>query len=124
MRKETIEQTAEGNTPEETGANQSNGPAVDLAAAGLENRMTPSVIRSAGTLTAMLSLPEPARTEALEKATNSGMTVNLRSKTGQEVRWRYGEHVLVVPGTAKPFAMAHAIHLLFCAGDLVEEVEG
>ena len=79
--------------------------------------------RRVGKLTAMMALEEPSRTDALEKAANSGMTVNLRSKTGEEVRWRYGEHVLVVPSTSKPFATAHAIHLLFCADDLVEEVE-
>jgi hypothetical protein len=70
-----------------------------------------------------MALEEPARTEALEKAANSGLTVSLRSKTGEDVRWRYGEHILVVPPTPKPFAAAHAIHLLFCAPDLVEEVE-
>lgn len=124
MRKETIEQAAEGNLPEATIADQSNGPAVDLADAGLDNRAVASLGKKAFPLTAMLTLPEPARTEALEKATNSGLTVNLRSKTGKEVRWRYGEHVLVVPPAPKPFATAQAIHLLFCAGDLVEEVEG
>jgi hypothetical protein len=76
-----------------------------------------------GKLTALMALPEPARTEALEKITNSGVTVNLRSRTGEEVRWRYGEHILIVPPTPKPFAAPHAIHLLFCAADLVEEAE-
>jgi hypothetical protein len=70
-----------------------------------------------------MGLEEPARTEALEKAANSGLTVNLRSKTGEDVRWRYGEHILTVPPTPKPFAAPHAIHLLFCAPGLVEEVE-
>ena len=77
-----------------------------------------------GRLTAMLALEEPARTEALEKAATAGLTVYLKSKTGQEVRWRYGDHVLVVPETPKPFAAAHAIHLLFYASDKIEEVEG
>ena len=76
-----------------------------------------------GKLTAMLALEEPARTEALEKAATAGLTVNLCSRTGSDVRWRYGEHVLVVPAQPKPFATAHAIHLLFCAPHLVEEVE-
>jgi len=76
-----------------------------------------------GRLTVLMTLEEPARTEALEKAANSGLTVNLRSRTGEDVRWRYGEHILVVPPTPKPFAAPHAIHLLFCAADLVEEVE-
>ena len=75
-------------------------------------------------LTAMMALEEPARTEALEKAATAGLTVYLKSKTGQEVRWRYGDHVLVVPETPKPFAAAHAIHLLFYASDKIEEVEG
>ena len=76
-----------------------------------------------GRLAALMALEEPARTEALEKAANSGLTVNLRSKTGEDVRWRFGELVLVVPPTPKPLAAAHAIHLLFCAPGLVEEVE-
>jgi hypothetical protein len=83
----------------------------------------PELPRRVGKLTAMMALEEPARTDALEKAANSGMTVNLRSKTGEDVRWRYGEHILVVPPTPKPFAAAHAIHLLFCTPGLVEEVE-
>lgn len=77
-----------------------------------------------GKLTAMMALEEPARTETLEKATTAGLTVYLRSTTGSEVRWRYGDHVLVVPETPKPFAAAHAIHLLFYASSQVEEVEG
>jgi len=80
--------------------------------------------KSVGKLTAMLALEEPARTEALEKAATAGLTVYLRSTTGSEVRWRYGDHVLVVPETPKPFAAAHAIHLLFYASDRIEEVEG
>jgi len=105
---------------------------VDLADAGLSGPASPPVSaavaasdlpRRVGRLTALMALSEPARTEALEKVTNSGVTVNLRSKTGEEVRWRYGEHILIVPPTPKPFAAAHAIHLLFCAPGLVEEVE-
>jgi hypothetical protein len=105
---------------------------VDLADAGLSGPASAPVgaavaalglPRRVGKLTALMALPEPARTEALEKITNSGVTVNLRSKTGEEVRWRYGEHILVVPPTPKPFAAPHAIHLLFCAADLVEEAE-
>ena len=80
--------------------------------------------KSVGKLTAMLALEEPARTEALEKAATAGLTVYLRSTTGSEVRWRYGDNVLVVPETPKPFAAAHAIHLLFYASDKIEEVEG
>lgn len=79
--------------------------------------------RTAGKLTALMALEEPARTEALEKATTAGLTVSLRSRTGKDVRWRYGEHTLVVPPEPKPFAAAHAIHLLFTAPHLVEEVE-
>lgn len=80
---------------------------------------------SCGTLGTMLQLEEPMRTEALEKAANSGLTVYLRSKTGAEVRVRYGSTILVVPpDQPKPFAAAHAIHLLFVASKQVEEVEG
>ena len=78
----------------------------------------------AGTLTALMALEEPARTEALEKAVHSGLTVYLQSTTGQEVHWRYGEHILVVPTTPKPFAAPHAIHLLFSALGEIVEVEG
>ena len=77
-----------------------------------------------GKLTAMMALEEPARTEALEKAATAGLTAYLKSTTGSEVRWRYGDHVLVVPETPKPFAAAHAIHLLFYVADKIEEVEG
>jgi hypothetical protein len=80
--------------------------------------------REVGTLTAMMALEEPARTEALEKATNAGLTVYLQSTTGEDVRWRYGDHILVVPPTPKPFAAPHAIHLLFYASDRIEEVAG
>jgi len=83
-----------------------------------------SVPKRVGELTAMMALEEPARTEALEKAVTAGLTVYLRSTTGCEVRWRYGDHVLVVPETPKPFAAAHAIHLLFYASGKIEEVEG
>jgi len=132
MRKETSALSVEGDAPAESGLAPSGGGAVDLADAGLTGPALPPVSavvtvpdlpRRVGKLTALMALSEPARTEALEKITNSGVTVNLRSKTGEEVRWRYGEHILVVPPTPKPFAAAHAIHLLFCAPGLVEEVE-
>ena len=84
---------------------------------------TAQLPRSTGKLTALMALEEPARTEALEKATTAGLTVSLRSRTGKDVQWRYGEHILVVPPEPKPFAAAHAIHLLFAAPHLVEEVE-
>jgi hypothetical protein len=74
-------------------------------------------------LTALMALPEPARTDELEKAVNGGLTVYLRSKTGAEVRVRYGEHILTVPAQPKPFTTPHAIHLLFVASDRLEEVE-
>ncbi len=115
---ETEGVTVELGLPEDAGASPVS------AAPAQAGTVAPERPRRVGKLTAMMALEEPARTDALEKAANSGMTVNLRSKTGEEVRWRYGEHVLVVPATPKPFATAHAIHLLFCAGHLVEEVEG
>ncbi len=79
---------------------------------------------STGVLTALLALEEPARTEALEKAVNSGLTVYLQSTTGEEVRQRYGDHVLVVPPTPKPFAAPHAIHLLCYSRGRVERWRG
>jgi len=126
MRKETGLPPGEGegdlNEAEATAVEvhppEADGPAPASAAVA-----TPALPRRVGKLTALMALEEPARTEALEKASNSGLTVNLCSKTGEDVRWRYGEHILVVPPTPKPFAAAHAVHLLFCAPDLVEEVE-
>ncbi len=94
-------------------------PSTPAAAASAPDRP-----RRVGVLSAMLALEEPARTEALEKAVNAGLTVYLQSTTGEEVRWRYGDHVLVVPPTPKPFAAPHAIHLLFYASGRIEEVEG
>jgi len=98
-------------------------PTVNEAAVATAERTPVPTSGKPGRLTALMALEEPARTDALEKAANSGLTVNLRSKTGEDVRWRYGEHILVVPPTPKPFAAAHAIHLLFCTPGLVEEVE-
>jgi len=132
MRKETSDVSAEVNASTESSPAPGGGGAVDLADAGLSGPApapvsaavaAPDLPRRVGKLTALMALSEPARTEALEKITNSGVTVNLRSKTGEDVRWRYGEHILVVPPTPKPFAAAHAIHLLFSAPGLVEEVE-
>ena len=97
-------------------------PACPVAAA--PTVMAPPAPTRPGTLTALMALEEPARTEALEKAVNSGLTVYLQSTTGQEVHWRYGEHILVVPTTPKPFAAPHAIHLLFSALGEIVEVEG
>ena len=123
MRRETSLVTADADAPSQAGRNPSDGAAVDLADAGPAGPAGSAVTAPIGGLTALLALGEPARTEALEKVTNSGRTVYLRSKTGNDVRWRYGEHILIVPPTPKPFAAAHAIHLLFCAPELVEEVE-
>jgi len=74
------------------------------------------------TLTEMMALPEPRRTEVLEKAVASGLVVNLRSRTGEEIRQSYGEHVLAVGAKAKPFTAAHAIHLLWYAPEDIEEI--
>jgi len=119
MRQETMTPPAEGESDVKEAAAtptpESPAPAATAVVAGPKR---------VGTLTAMLALEEPARTEALEKAATAGLTVYLRSTTGGDVRWRYGDHVLVVPETPKPFAAAHAIHLLFYASHQIEEVEG
>ena len=118
MRTESVPQNAgDGDVKEAAAAPAAESP----APAATVVAQAPTRI---GKLTAMLALEEPARTEALEKAATAGLTVYLRSTTGSEVRWRYGDHVLVVPETPKPFAAAHAIHLLFYASDKIEEVEG
>jgi hypothetical protein len=118
MRTENVPQSAgDGDVKEAT---EMAAPAASAPAA----TAVVSAPKRAGKLTAMMALEEPARTEALEKAATAGLTVYLHSRTGSEVRWRYGDHVLVVPETPKPFAAAHAIHLLFYASDKIEEVEG
>lgn len=117
MRTENLPQNAGESDVKET---------AETATSAVPTPATTAVIsapKAVGKLTAMLALEEPARTEALEKAATAGLTVYLRSTTGSEVRWRYGDHVLVVPETPKPFAAAHAIHLLFYASDQIEEVE-
>ena len=119
MRQETMAPPAEGGGDVKEAEAFAPTPESPVATA----TAAPAAPKRVGKLTAMLALEEPARTEALEKAATAGLTVNLRSKTGEAVRWRYGEHVLVVPSEPKPFAAAHAIHLLFCAPHLVEEVE-
>jgi len=118
MRTENVPQTAgDGDVKETATTPTPEGPGPVATAVA-------SAPKAVGKLTAMMALEEPARTEALEKAATAGLTVYLRSTTGSEVRWRYGDHVLVVPETPKPFAAAHAIHLLFYASDKIEEVEG
>jgi hypothetical protein len=117
MRQETMTPPAEGESDVKEAA------APPTPESPVPTTAVMAVPKRPGKLTAMLALEEPARTEALEKAATAGLTVNLRSRTGSDVRWRYGEHVLVVPAQPKPFATAHAIHLLFSAPHLVEEVE-
>ncbi|MFB3883559.1 MAG: hypothetical protein ACE149_20015 [Armatimonadota bacterium] len=118
MRTENVPQIAGESDVKETAA----GPMPETSTPAATAVM--SKPKAMGKLTAMMALEEPARTEALEKAVTAGLTVYLRSTTGGEVRWRYGDHVLVVPETPKPFAAAHAIHLLFYASNQIEEVEG
>ena len=118
MRQETMASPAEGESDVKEAATSPTPEGAASAATAVAQAPT-----RVGKLTAMLALEEPARTEALEKAATAGLTVYLRSRTSSEVRWRYGEHVLVVPAQPKPFATAHAIHLLFSAPHLVEEVE-
>ena len=118
MRQETMTPPAEGESDVKEAA------APPTPESPVPTTAVMAVPKRPGKLTAMLALEEPARTEALEKAATAGLTVYLKSKTGKEMRWRYGDHVLVVPETPKPFAAAHAIHLLFYASDKIEEVEG
>jgi hypothetical protein len=73
-------------------------------------------------LTDLMALQEPARTAALKELVESGASINIRSRTGKEVRVRHGAHILIVPTSPKPFTAAHAIHLLWTAPDKVEEV--
>ena len=82
----------------------------------------PAPIAIGPRLTDLMALEEPRRTAALEKLVESGASINLQSRTGKEVRVRYGAHILVVPTTPKPFTAGHAIHLLWTAPGKVEEV--
>ena len=129
MRQETMAPPAEGESDVKEAATSPTPEGAAPAATAVAQAPT-RVGKSAegrsasGRLTMMMALEEPARTEALEKAATAGLTVYLKSTTGSEVRWRYGDHVLLVPETPKPFAAAHAIHLLFYASDKIEEVEG
>jgi len=96
-------------------------PASIAVAAGRQNEAP-----AGGSLTRMMALPEPQRTEALERAVQAGLVFNLRSRTGKAERVLYGDFALEVPPDAvgKPFTAGHAIHLLWTAPKLVEEVEG
>jgi len=73
-------------------------------------------------LTEIMARPEPQRTAAMEKLVGSGVSVYLRSRTGKDVKVRHGANILTVPVAPKPFTAGHAIHLLFVAPQLVEEV--
>lgn len=92
-------------------------------------------IAPGGPLTQMMALPEPQRTEALERAVQAGQVFTIRSRTEKIERVLYGEFVLEVPpAPGKPFTAGHAIHLLWTASlvvddkgkptILLEEVEG
>ncbi len=92
------------------------------APAAVEQPAPPPAIAAGPRLTDLMALEEPRRTAALEKLVESGASVYLQSRTGKEVRVRYGAHILTVPTSPKPFAAGHAIHLLWTAPDKVEEV--
>jgi hypothetical protein len=78
--------------------------------------------RKLGLLGRAMALPEPNRTQELERITQTGMAISLRSLTGKDLLVRYGEHILVVPPTPKPFIPGHAIHILwYHAADVEEE---
>jgi hypothetical protein len=87
---------------------------------------TPTQARgpAGGPLSAMMALPEPQRTEQMERAVQSGQAFFIRSKTGGAVRVSYGEHVLEVTPEGRQFMAPHAIHLLWTAPDKVEETSG
>ena len=87
-----------------------------------EKAVQPAPVKQMLRLTPMMALDEPQRTESLEAFVNSGESVLMRSRTDSEVRVRYGKIVLIVPKTPKPFTPGHAIHLLWTAPNLVEEV--
>jgi len=78
--------------------------------------------RTFGLLGRAMALPEPSRTQELERITQTGMAISLRSLTGKDLLVRYGEHILVVPPIPKPFIPGHAIHILwYHAADVEEE---
>ena len=118
MRKD---QLAVGEAPE-----LSEAPAppetLDAAEAAVATGIPASPPPPSTSLTRLMAFTEPQRTDALERAVNSGMAVYLCSKTGAELRARYGEHILTVPTKPKPFIAAHAIHLLWYFKGQIAEV--
>jgi hypothetical protein len=88
-----------------------------------ESDALPTPPKSRVTLAARLALPEPQRTEALEKAVHEGEGFLLRSRDGKEIKRRYGRTILKLGDKPKAVSAEHAIHLLFYLGDRVEEVE-
>jgi hypothetical protein len=73
-------------------------------------------------LAARLALPEPARTESLEAAQQEGEQFYLRSKSGKQLKQRYGHQIITVGAKPKGFSLAHAVQLLIYQGDHIEEV--
>lgn len=74
------------------------------------------------TITEMMAMDEPRRTDMLEKAVQAGVVVNLRSRTDADVVQSYGEFILRLGRKSKPFTAAHALHLLWYRGSEIEEV--
>jgi len=100
--------------PNEAARKTADKPTV--APAPPETLTTPKAGAPEVRLSDLMALPEPARTDALEKAVNAGEFFMLRSRTKQAVTAHYGRHVLTVLPEPRAFAAAHAIHLLWYYG--------
>jgi len=99
----------------------------EVGAAASPEAVPPAVVTEARPrapgLADLMALPEPARTNALEKAATGGTVFYLKTRDGKELRQRYGDVILVVGPRPKPFLAAHAIHLLWYQGSRIEEVD-
>jgi len=112
---------------EAVGASEESAPVEAAAAAApeLAAPIPPDEVgpRQLGPIGRVMALPEPQRTQGLEHACQTGLTVTLRSLTGHDLRVKHGDHVLVVPPSWKPFTAGHAIHILWYHANQVEEQE-
>jgi len=95
----------------------------DAAADRVEQSAEPAIPKTGMSLAERMALPEPARTEALERLVQVGEQFYLRSRNGETIRQRYGAITITVEAEPRGFSAQHAIHLLFYHGDKVEEVE-
>ncbi len=109
--------------PQDDGEEKADQRAEDSSSPPADPGEKPSKGAKPRSLKERMALPEPQRTAELEKAAQAGEVVNLRAIGKKPVVQTYGKTVLRVPADrARPFQLAHAIHLLFYRGAELEEV--